>query len=39
MRRLRKRDRAIALTVGIGFVLFFVGLAFLAGYLLGRVIL
>ncbi len=36
---MRRRDRAVALMVGVGFVLFFVGLAFLAGYVLGRVLL
>jgi hypothetical protein len=36
---MRRRDRAVALAVGLGFILCFVGLAFLVGYILGRVLL
>jgi len=39
MRRLRFRDRVQVLLFAFGLIAFFVGLAFLAGYILGRVLL
>ena len=39
MRRMRFRDRIQVVLFAVGLIALFVGLAFLAGYVLGRVLL
>jgi hypothetical protein len=39
MRRMRFRDRLVVTLFAVGIVCVFVGLAFVAGYVLGRVLL